>query len=75
MLPSREKRKVLKISVSITVFGEKNNMGTINFVLNVGNVSDEQITTIKNAIDAQIASWQTNYTAFTFSRDTIQWHE
>jgi hypothetical protein len=50
-------------------------MGTINFVLNVGNVSDEQITTIKNAIDAQIASWQTNYTAFTFSRDTIQWHE
>jgi hypothetical protein len=50
-------------------------MGTITVVINVTNVSDSQVATIKSALDAQVQTWQTNYPSLGFSRGNVQWNE
>lgn len=50
-------------------------MGTVEFVLKIGNVSDAQIATVKSAVDAQIATWTANYPSLNFTRGSIGWIE
>lgn len=50
-------------------------MGKVGVTLTIGGISESEIAAVKDALDAQIATWTATYPTLTFQRGTIQWNE
>jgi len=46
-------------------------MGKLSFNLNIDKVETSQIQTVKDAVDAQILEWNTEYPNLSFSTDSF----